>query len=128
MSNETRQLISDYLGHITARDIDAAGEYFAEDFVGHALGESKLAGDHDKAVMLQTLRDYLTERELTVKPVDVLTSDMFAAAVVHNTIEHADGTYEGMRVVLYKVEDGKIRELWVFDENQRAFDAAVDNP
>lgn len=128
MSAETRAWMQDYLDKITAKDAGGAGAYYADDLVAHFLGESQLAGDYDKQRFQATVGAYFAERDMSIELVDLLTGDNYAAAVVRNKLAGGDGTYEDLRVTLYRVGDRKIHEVWMFDADQRAFDAAVDNP
>lgn len=120
--------MQDYLDKITAQDAEGAGAYFADDLVAHFLGESQLAGDYRKEEFQATVGAYFADRDVTIEVLDLLTGDDFAAAVVRNRLVGGESTYEGLRVTLYRVGDRKIHEVWMFDADQQAYDAAIDNP
>ncbi len=128
MSDDARQWIGDYLRKVAANDADGVNAYYADDLTFHLLGRSTLAGDHDKERLLTLLAEYYRDRDVKTEPLAVLTGDGYAAAVVRTTVSHAGGSYTGLRVALYRLEGERIHEVWTFDEDQRAYDAAVDNP
>lgn len=126
MSTDTLSLVRDYLSKIGSRDIEGATGYFADDLVAHIPGRSRLAGDHTRDEMGKLMNDMFGALDVSVQPVDILASDEHVVAVVRSGFKAADQSYEGLRTVLYRVGDGKIHELWVFDEDQRAVDEVID--
>jgi len=53
---------------------------------------------------------------------DILASDTHAASLVHWRVTRNDRTIDIDRVVVYRIEDGKIAEIWVRDWDQYAYD------
>lgn len=90
------------------------------------LGRSRFAGDVSRDGMQQMMRDLFASPDVSLEPIDVLAGDGHAAAVVRYDVTGSGQTYRGLRTVLYRIGDGKIHELWIFDEDQRAFDEIVD--
>jgi uncharacterized protein len=57
-----------------------------------------------------------------VRVVDVLAGDQLGALVVVERLGPADQAREVQRVLLYRTEDDKLRECWLYDEDQRFVD------
>ena len=53
---------------------------------------------------------------------DILASDTHAASLVRWRVHRGERTLEIDRVVVYRIEDGKIAEIWVRDWDQYAYD------
>jgi ketosteroid isomerase-like protein len=101
---------------------DLAGvlDAYAPDVVFHYAGESGLAGDHigrDDALAAMAAATVRTGRELLVVE-DVLGGDTMAAIVARERL----GGREVQRVLLYRTERDRLRECWLYDEDQRYVD------
>ena len=86
------------------------------------MGESPLAGSHegrDAAFAALGLASFRSRRNL-LRVDDVLVGRRLGALVV--TEELGDPPRRVRRVLLYRVLDGKLRECWLFDEDQRFVD------
>lgn len=96
-----------------------------EDAVMHVPGSSPLSGDH-------VGRDGIAavfQRELSMLdappefvPLDDLGSDDHAAAVVIQRMQRGGHSYEGLQVVIGRVRDGHLSEVWFRPEDQASFD------
>lgn len=53
---------------------------------------------------------------------DILASDDHAASLVRWRLHRGDRTLDIDRVVLYRIVDAKIKEIWVRDSDQYAYD------
>jgi ketosteroid isomerase-like protein len=96
-----------------------------EDAVMHVPGTSPLAGDHYRrdglaAVFEKEMALLDAPPEMVV--LDDLGSDDHAAAVVIQRMQRAGRSYEGMQVVLARVREEKLAEVWFRPEDQQAFD------
>lgn len=101
---------------------DLAGvlDAYHEDFELHYFGRSPLAGRHvgrDRALAVLAEATARTDREL-VEVVDVLHGDRLGALVVIERLGSAANRREVQRVLLYRIEDGKLRECRLYDEDQ----------
>jgi len=56
-------------------------------------------------------------------PLDTLGSAGHAASVVIQRLQRNGRHYEGLQVVLARVRDGQMAEVWFRPEDQAAFDA-----
>ena len=96
-----------------------------EDVVMHVPGGSPLSGDHVGRDGMATV----FQRELSMLdappefvPLDDLGSDDHAAAVVIQRMQRGGRSYEGLQVVIARVRDGQLSEVWFRPEDQASFD------
>lgn len=95
------------------------------DVVMHVPGSSSLAGDHvgheglaalfqREASMLDTPPEFV--------PLDALGSDDHGVSVVIQRMQRQGRHYEGLQVVLARIRDGLLAEVWFRPQDQTAFD------
>jgi ketosteroid isomerase-like protein len=121
--------MTEYLGAARCGEWDTAFGYFAEDIVMHVPGRSAFAGERlgkDAAVRyIQTVRDYYREGEIELELIDMLTSDDRVALLVRERF-HGDGPpVEIRRANVYRVRDGRIVEISIFEADQYTVDELV---
>lgn len=96
-----------------------------DDVVMHVPGRSPLAGDHVGRQALAAVFQHemsLLDAPPEIVVLDDLGSDDHAASVVIQRM-HRDGrAYEGVQLVLARVRDGQLAEVWFRPEDQAAFD------
>ena len=56
-----------------------------------------------------------------------MASDTHAASLVHWRVTRGDRTIDIDRVVVYRIDDGKIAEIWVRDWDQYGYDELFDD-
>ena len=86
------------------------------------MGESPLAGTHrgrDAAFAALGQASVRTARKL-IAVEDVLVGDSLGALIAIEDL--GDPPQRVRRVLLYRMQDEKLRECWLFDENQRFVD------
>ena len=108
-----------------AGDLAAMGEAVADDVVLHLFGHSPLAGAHrGKEALGAAIRRIqgLTNRK-TLEIHDVLTGGDHAVILVTERFERDGRALDLARVFLYHLRDGKITEIYVYDEDQQAVDS-----
>ncbi|WP_412543020.1 nuclear transport factor 2 family protein [Longispora sp. K20-0274] len=100
-----------------------------EDVVMHVPGNSPLAGDHVGRNGLAAV----FQRELSMLdsppefvPLDDLGSDDHASSVTIQRMRRNGESYEGLQVILARVRDGQLAEVWFRPEDQEAFDRFFD--
>ena len=120
-------LMRRYSAALVAGDAAAALPFYAEDLVLHIPGTSPHAGTYrgQEAVLeyyTRVFRD--TNGGLEVLGVDDhLASDRHTAALVRWRLHRNGQTLDIDRVVIYRIVDGRIAEIWVRDWDQAAYDA-----
>ncbi|MDQ3738232.1 MAG: nuclear transport factor 2 family protein [Actinomycetota bacterium] len=113
-----------------ANDITGLLAAYHEDFVLHYFGTSPLAGDHvGKDAAIRVLLE-ATQRSgrLLDEIEDVLTGATFGAIVARESVGRDGETRLVRRVLVYTVSNGKLRECWLYDEDQRAIDELWSAP
>lgn len=105
-----------------AGDLDLVLGSYHEDIELHYMGNSPLAGTHagrDAAFAALGQASLRTARQL-IAVEDVLVGESLGAIIAVEDL--GDPPQRVRRVLLYRVQDGKLRECWLFDENQRFVD------
>jgi len=124
-----RELMTDYLDAAKRGDWDTAFGFFAEDIVIHIPGRSRFAGDRqgrDAAVdYIETVRDRYRDGRIELEVIDMLASEERVALLVRERF-HGDGpTVEIRRANVYRVENGQIVEVSIFEADQYLVDEAL---
>lgn len=121
--NETERVLRAYAAAWLASDLDAVLAAYHDDIELHYFGDSPLAGTHrgrDAAFAALGLASARTDRTL-IDVEDVLVGDSLGALIAVE--ELGSERRRVRRVLLYRVADDKLRECWLFDEDQRFIDA-----
>ena len=107
-------------------DLDAAFAFFADDVVAHVPGRSAFSGERrGRAAAMEYInaaRALSREADVEVEVVDALTSETRFALVVVERFRRGDGL-EISRANVYRVENGEIVEITIFEGDQHAADA-----
>jgi len=116
--------VTRYCAAWRAGDLAALLACYHEDFTLHYAGASSLAGDHiGKAASLKALAEVTrrTNRKL-IEIVDVMAGPARATVIARERFEKAGKTAELERVLVYRIEEGKLAECWVYDADQALVD------
>ena len=121
------ELITHYLAAAKRGDWDTAFGFFADDLLIHIPGRSAFAGDwHGKAAAvdyIRSVRDRYGERGIAIEVIDMLVSNERVALLVRERFEDGDGpALEIRRANVYRIKDGKIVEVSIFEADQYAVD------
>jgi ketosteroid isomerase-like protein len=117
------EIMSAYLGRITAGDLQGAAEYYTDDSAFPWAGQGPLSSDYtDRAAVLDMLADHASRAQASVETHDTVYSDDHAVALVRVTLTRDDRPVATNRVVVYHFADDKISEVWVVDADQQAVD------
>ncbi|MFM8303142.1 MAG: nuclear transport factor 2 family protein [Actinomycetota bacterium] len=121
-ANETRRVLREYAAAWLASDLDAVLGSYHDDIILHYAGESPLAGTHvGKEAAFAALGEASLRSSRTLVAVeDVLVGDSLGALIAVEDL--GDPPRRVRRVLLYRVQDGKLAECWLFDEDQRFVD------
>ena len=121
--DETGRVLREYADAWLAADLERILGAYHEDVVLHYMGESPLAGTHtgrDAAFAALGQASQRSARRL-IEIEDVLVGDALGAILAVE--ELGDPPRRVRRVLLYRVEAGRLRECWLYDEDQRFVDA-----
>jgi ketosteroid isomerase-like protein len=119
-------IVTEYLSAWERGDADAAYAFYADDIVMHLPGRSSVAGDHEgKAAVVGCISAMLARNDHGSTEVQLL--DCVAGAdrvfiMVREKATRGAKTLDITRVDTYRVVDGKIAEILVFEGDQYAVD------
>ena len=119
---ETGRVLRAYAEAWLASDLEAVIGSYHDDIELHYMGTSPLAGTHvgrDAAFVALSQASLRTTRKL-VTVEDVLVGDSLGALIAVEDL--GDPPRRVRRVLLYRVQEDKLRECWLFDEDQRFVD------
>ena len=119
---ETERVLREYARAWLASDLEKVLASYHDDIELHYMGESPLAGTHKgrhAAFSALGQASVRTSRKLIAVD-DVLVGDTLGALIAIE--ELGDPPQRVRRVLLYRVQDEKLRECWLFDEDQRFVD------
>ena len=122
-------LMTEYLEAARAGDWDTAFGYFAEDLRLRIPGRSQWAGEREgrqHAIdYIEAARERYRDGRIELELVDMLASEERVVLLVRERF-HGDGApLEIRRANVYKVRDGEIVELAIFEGDQYAVDALL---
>ena len=122
-SDETGRVLRAYAKAWLASDLEKGLASYHDDIELHYMGDSPLAGTHrgrDAAFAVLAKASASTSRRL-IDVEDVLVGDSLGALIAVEDL--GEPAQRLRRVLLYRVEDEKLRECWLFDEDQRFIDS-----
>ena len=107
-----------------AGDIATVLDLYADDIVLHYGGANPLTGDHRGKDAAVTVLLAVQEKTLRVptEVIDVMEGATYAAAWVREQWTVDGDSVEVMRLLTYRVADGKLAECWLFDPDQALVD------
>jgi ketosteroid isomerase-like protein len=122
-TGEISAVLRKYAEAWLSSDLETVLASYHDDIELHYMGESPLAGSHrgkDEVFTALGLASSRTARRL-IDVEDVLVGASTGALVVIEDL--GEPARRVRRILLYRVEDGRLRECWLFDEDQRFVDA-----
>lgn len=126
MTHPNIELLRRYSAALTAGQVGEVLSFYADDLALHIPGRSRHAGTyrgHQAVLEYYTRLFQDTEGRFEVVGVDdILASDDHAISLVSWRLTRGDRTIDVDRVVVYRIADGKITEIWVRDWDQYAYD------
>ena len=121
-AKETGETLRAYADAWLAGDLEEVLGAYHDDIVLHYMGESPLAGTHSgKEAVFGVLgqASFRASRKL-IEVEDVLVGENFGALLAIEDL--GEPPRRVRRVLLYRVEDNRLRECWLYDEDQRFID------
>lgn len=124
--SQNSELIGKYLNALSEGDYDKVGSFMSDDLVWHQPGNGALSGDFKgKGAVFAHLGDFarLSNGTFTIDKVDYVAanSDLVAVAI-HFKATSENSSIDMRGIDLFRIESGKIQEVWLFSENIEAED------
>ena len=121
-AKETSEVLRAYADAWVAADLEEVLGAYHDQIVLHYMGESPLAGTHEgRDAVMEVLgqASFRASRKL-IEVEDVLVGEEFGAILAIEDL--GEPPRRVRRVLVYRVEAGKLRECWLYDEDQRFVD------
>ena len=125
MKNEVMKVFNTYTEALSRGDFEAAFETMADTIVWHMGGESSLSGIiKGKQALGERLGEFAKRSNGTFRVMTewAASNDCFVAASVVSLAEKGNEKLDDPGIDLFKIEDGKIQEVWTFAEQQEEED------
>jgi len=107
-------------------DLEQAWAFYADDVVMRLPGRGSLAGEHHgrEGVVsaIQALLSRTSDASVDVAVIDRLVSGSRVAMVLRETVVRGDQRLELKRVNVYRIVDGMIAEIDIYEANQYEVD------
>ncbi len=125
MKNEVMKVFNTYTEALSRGDFEAAFETMADTIVWHMGGESSLSGIiKGKQALGERLGEFAKRSNGTFRVMTewAASNDCFVAASVVSLAEKGNKKLNDPGIDLFKIEDGKIQEVWTFAQYQTVED------
>jgi len=125
MKNEVMKVFNTYTEALSRGDFEAAFETMADTIVWHMSGESSLSGIiKGKQALGERLGEFAKRSNGTFRVMTewAASNDCFVAASVVSLAEKGNEKLNDPGIDLFKIEDGKIQEVWTFAQYQTVED------
>jgi ketosteroid isomerase-like protein len=120
------ELMKNDLAAARGGDWERAFGYFADDIVLRVPGRSELAGvvrGRDAAIAyLEAALASAHGDRVEVEPVDMLSSEERVVLILRERFARPEGDVEFLRANCYRLAEGKIAEITIFEANQYEVD------
>lgn len=121
-AKETREVLRSYADAWLAADLERVLDAYHDEIALHYMGESPLAGTHEgRDAVMEVLgqASFRASRKL-IEVEDVLVGEHLGAILAIEDL--GEPPRRVRRVLVYRVDEGKLRECWLYDEDQRFID------
>lgn len=124
---DNRDVIARYAALWLAGDFANLFALYADEFVLHYGGAHRLSGTHvgkDAALKAMGAFSAATGRKL-VAVIDTMAGPERAVQIVRERMTTPEGAREVERVFVYRIENGSMRECWLYDSDQALIDRLI---
>jgi ketosteroid isomerase-like protein len=116
------QVLQDYAAAWGRGDPEAAFAFYADDVVTRLPGRGSLAGVHEgKPAVIAAIQGLLARTDgipVTVEVIDRLVSETSVALQLREVATRGDEVLDLRRVNVYRVRDGKIADIDIYEAHQ----------
>jgi len=129
MKNEVIEVFNTYTEALSKGDFEAAFEIMSDNIVWHMGGESSLSGIiKGKQALGERLGEFAKRSNGTFRVITnwAASNDCFVAASVVSLAERGEEKLNNPGIDLFRIENGKIQEVWTFSEQQAVEDKFWD--
>ena len=124
---DAAEVVAAYAAAWNDGDTERAWSYFADDVVMRLPGRGALAGEHHgrEAVLaaIRALLERTSDSYAQVQVIDRLVSNDRVALVLREIATRGEERVEHRRVSLYRVANGQIVDIDIYEANQYEVDA-----
>lgn len=121
------EIVRRYFDAVARGDLQAVGDAFAADIEWHQPGKGSLSGLHRGKEAVFALLGKFMERSGGTFRIDeigpLMAQGDLVATSIHFRAEKAGASISMSGVDMLRIADGRIREVWLFSEDQAAEDA-----
>ncbi len=124
---KSKEVVQTYFDSLAKGNLDLLGQLFADDVIWHQPGQGSLSKTyHGKQELFALFGQFMNISQGTFKIDDVksiMTNGDLVTATLHFSATKAGKCISMDGVDLMRVQDGKIKEVWLFSGDQEAEDA-----
>jgi ketosteroid isomerase-like protein len=122
------ELMHRYIAAMSSGDWETGFGFYADDIVLHIPGRSAFAGTHrGRDAAVRYIRSAIAlAHDVEVELIDLLAGRDHVALLVRERFAGENGTVEIRRSNVYRIRDGAIAEVRIFEADQYAVDAMFD--
>ena len=126
MKVKNKQIVETYFSALAAGDIPTVFSLFLEDAVWHQPGENKFSGEQLglKAIgkMIGGMMEDSQGSLKVIKAGEAMVNGNYVNVPITFNAAKANATLDMKGSDLFRLENGKIAEVWLFSENQTGED------
>ena len=129
MKNEVIEVFNAYTEALSKGDFEAVFDIMSDNIVWHMGGESSLSGIiKGKQALGERLGEFAKRSNGTFRVITnwAASNDCFVAASVVSLAERGEEKLNNPGIDLFRIENGKIQEVWTFSEQQAVEDKFWD--
>ena len=129
MKNEVIEVFNAYTEALSKGDFEAVFETISDNIVWHMGGESSLSGIiKGKQTLGKRLGEFAKRSNGTFRVITkwAASNDCFVVANVVSLAEIGEEKLNNPGIDLFRIENGKIQEVWTFSEQQESEDKFWD--
>ena len=129
MKNEVIEVFNAYTEALSKGDFKAVFDKMSDNIVWHMGGESSLSGIiKGKQALGERLGEFAKRSNGTFRVITnwAASNDCFVVANVVSLAERGEEKLNNLGIDLFRIENGKIQEVWTFSEQQESEDKFWD--